>query len=92
MTVDKFLEKREQAQLEEAKELAINYKNKFKKNPPIEIFHEYFMLFTKNIEENEIFNKKANLCGNRKDTIKFIEKNKPLFDNYEEFLKYCLEN
>lgn len=93
MSIDQFYDKRKELQLKEAKDLALAYYDRFGKKPDKEVFHEYFMLFANNqdIVSCDIFNNKMNLCGNREDSFKYISNNKPIFDNYEEFLKYCFD-
>ena len=93
MSIDQFYDKRKELQLKEAKDLALAYYDRFGKKPDKEVFHEYFMLFANNqdIVSCDIFNNKMNLCGNREDSFRYISNNKPIFDNYEEFLKYCFD-
>ena len=45
MTIEEYYNKREKLQFEEAKEMALIYKERFGKEPPKEVFNEYFMLF-----------------------------------------------
>ena len=93
MSIDQFYDKRKELQLKEAKDLALAYYDRFGKKPDKEVFHEYFMLFANNqdIVSCDIFNNKMNLCGNREDSFRYISNNKPIFDNYEGFLKYCFD-
>lgn len=83
-TIEEYREKILEKQLEDAKKIYTEYKRRFGIIPPIEIFHEYFYLFTKN-DENliELFEAKV-----REEKIEF-KNEKPLFENYEEFCKYC---
>ena len=78
-------------QISEAKTLATTYYERFKKMPPKEIFHEYFMLFENDIPENETFNKKMHLCGNFEDSCNYMKSNTPKFRNYDEFLNFCFD-
>ena len=93
MSLDAFCEKREKAQLSEAKELAVRYFEKYKKLPPKEIFREYFMLFEDedSVRESKLFSSYLELCQNYDESIRFMEINKRRFESYEAFLKYCLK-
>lgn len=93
MSVEEFYKKRKEAQLKEAKELAIRYFKRFGNKPPKEIFHEYFMLFTdkESIRECAIFNEKISLCGNTDVSVMWLNNNSPVFKNFDEFLSYCLD-
>lgn len=83
-TIEDYKKKVTEKQLEDAKNIYTEYKSRYSIIPPIEIFHEYFYLFTKN-DENliELFEAKV-----REEKIEF-KNEKPLFENYEEFCKYC---
>ncbi len=93
MSIDEFYEKRADRQFEEAKILAVHYKNKFKKNPPKEIFSEYFMLFCS--KEDAVntpeFIAQMKTNDNFDKTLDYMENNKPLFESFEAFLKACFE-
>lgn len=93
MSLDAFCEKREKAQLSEAKELAVRYFEKYKKLPPKEIFREYFMLFEDedSVRESKLFSSYLELCQNYDESIRFMKINKRRFESYEAFLKYCLK-
>lgn len=94
MSIEEFCDKRFNVQIKEAKELAIRYYQRFGKKPGLEIFHEYFMLFTteKDIYKNSTFNLKINLCGNRRESIKYMQEHIPRFQNYNEFMRYCFND
>lgn len=93
MDIDTFYAKRLEAQAEEAKELARRYYQRFGKKPEKEIFHEYFMLFSKEqaILNNIVFNRKMNLVDNREQSFEYIKKNTPKFQDYDEFMRYCFD-
>lgn len=88
-----FFEKRKLLQLQEAKEMAQAYVKRYGKRPEPEIFHEYFMLFcdAKSIKNNATFRNKIELCGNADQSFKYMSINSPMFDNYDAFLEYCLD-
>lgn len=94
MTIDEFYEKRASRQFDEAKKLALRYKNKFGKNPPKEIFSEYFMLFCSSEEAVEVpvFMSQMRTNDNLDKTIDYMENNEPLFKSYEDFLTACFED
>lgn len=91
--LDVFLKKRTDAQIHEAKELAVSYAQRYGTMPPPEVFREYFMLF----ENYESASKKTwcldvcELCGNSDETAAYMKAHKPPFENYETFLKFCFD-
>lgn len=92
MSIEAFFQKREARQFAEAKTLAIQYQQRFGKIPPREIFTEYFMLFS-NVDEaknNAAFRKKMELLGNYDACLAYMDEHKPMFPDYETFLKNCL--
>lgn len=91
MTIEQFYNKRKELQLKEAKELALAYYDRFGKKPGKEIFHEYFMLFSdcQDVLSCDVFNNMMNLCGNRDDSMVYLNSNKAMFVDFEEFLNYC---
>lgn len=92
--LDTFWEKRKNAQLHEAKELAVQYYQRYGKMPPEEIFYEYFMLFAdkQSALDREWCTKMMQLCGNYEESVASLETRTPYFKNYEEFLNYCFAN
>ena len=54
-----YYEKRERAQFNEAKKLAVEYFDRYGKRPGKEVFHEYFMLFetADEAQKNDVFRK-----------------------------------
>lgn len=91
--LDVFLKKRMDAQLGEAKVLAKTYLERYGVVPPPEVFREYFMLF----EDYESTSTKrwckevCELCGNGAETVAYMKAHKRPFENFEAFLKYCLD-
>ena len=92
--IESFYKKRKAAQLQEAKELARTYVERYGRKPKPEVFHEYFMLFCddKEIQRNVAFSKKIELCGNAEQSLNYMSSNSPLFNSYEEFINYCLKD
>lgn len=93
MSIEDFYAKRLKMQVEEAKELALRYYEKFKRKPNVEVFHEYFMLFTneEDIQHNQVFKEKIKLCGNPNDAPIYLKAHPPIFNGYEEFLSHCFD-
>ena len=91
MSIQQYYEKRQACQVEEAKTLARQYQQRFGKKPPVEIFHEYFMLFMTRREAEKIpqFQKQMALLGNLEETVAYMDAHAPIFDGYEAFLKEC---
>lgn len=91
MSIEEYAEKRQNKQYEEAKALAVYYKGKFKKEPPIEIFPEYFTLFCTVEQAQKIprFLSQLKTGGNYNDAIAYINNHPPMFKNYTEFLDNC---
>lgn len=93
MNLSEYLDKRNKCQVQEAVNLAREYYKRYGRKPNKEVFSEYFMIFeTKDsATKNEVFKKKIQLGGSEKTTTEFLEKNKTLFEDYEDFMKYCFE-
>ena len=93
MSIDEYADKREKKQFDEAKKLAIAYRRRFLSDPPQELFREDFMLFctAKEAENVPKFRSQMANCGNYEETVCYMNRHKPLFDSYEEFLKKCYE-
>lgn len=91
MTVKQFYEKRLNAQIIEAKQLALGYYERFGKIPAQEKFHEYFTLFSdvETISKNKIFSDKLSLCNNRQQSIEVLNTIRAPFKNYRDFIQYC---
>ena len=89
--LDDYLEKRRQAQLEEAVELAVEYKKRYNRPPPEEVFHEFFMLFetVDSAKKKPWCHNKMKNCGNYEASVQFLANNKPLFKSFDAFLEHC---
>ena len=94
MTIDEYYAKREEKQFEEAKALAVFYRNKFLKEPEIEVFSEYFMLFYTSQQALKIpeFVSQMKINDNFEQTLDYMKNHKPMFDSFEAFLKACFED
>lgn len=93
MSLEEYYSKRESKQFEEAKEMALIYREKFGKEPPMEVFFEYFMLFSTPQQASKIpeFRSRMETCSNYEESVAYMKNNKPMFGSYEDFLKKCYE-
>lgn len=91
MALDEYLAKRERCQFEEAKKMALVYKERFGTEPKQEIFSEYFMLFCRSDDAEKIPSFKAQMetGANYQETVQYMNTHKPMFDSYEAFLAEC---
>ncbi len=92
MSLEEYYEKRKNKQLEEACQLVKEYYTQYHKYPKKELLREFFWLFEKREEKicNE-YEKVIQLEGNEKKSWNKFKETKPLFNGYEEFLKYVKE-
>ncbi|MBR5773389.1 MAG: acyltransferase [Clostridia bacterium] len=93
ISVEEYVLKREQRQLDEAKKLALCYREKYSCNPPKEIFMEYFMLFCTAQEAADVpkFRSRMASGGNYDEAVAYMNSRKPMFASFEEFLQKCYE-
>lgn len=92
-SLDEFINKRRNLQLNEARILAKEYRKKYLANPPIEVFSEYFMLFTdfEQASKNKKFLSQLKVGGTYYESMNFYENKHPHFNGYDDFIKYCYE-
>lgn len=90
MTVEEYRKKRIDAQLKEAEALYRCYVKRIGKEPPIEVFDEFFWLFQKREEGSltEGQKSKMHLVGTYEKSMELYVQSTPMFDGYEEFLKH----
>ena len=93
MSMEEYAAKRIQKQFEEAKALAIAYREKFSDPPSKEIFREYFMLFLTSEEAADIpdFRFQMGTGGNYDETLVYMNSTPPMFNSFEDFLGKCYE-
>lgn len=93
MSLEEYCRKREALQFEEAKDIAIRYKERLRKEPPKEIFSEYFMLFATREEAQKVpaFRAQMGRMENYDATVGYMDTHPPLFPDYEAFLKGCYQ-
>lgn len=93
MTIEEYLRKRENAQFEEAKNMARIYRDKFSSPPTQEVFREYFMLFSSVDEAMQIpdFRFQMGTCNNLAESELYMREHEPMFESYEAFLNACYQ-
>lgn len=89
MTLDEYYNKRLSKQLGEATDYVRSYRARFQKDPELSQLDEYFFLFfnPNDHEQMNIYSTKLHLLGNYEETISKARNSKPLFLNYEDFLR-----
>lgn len=89
MSLEEYKNKREKEQLKEATDLIIEYKKYYGRYPKKEILREFFWLFEpRNEELCDTFKKVNELSENYEISTKIFKSTKPIFNGYEEFIKY----
>lgn len=91
MSLAEFTQKRTLRQFEEAKRFALRYKERFGKEPPAEVFTEYFMLFSDCDEAHKTpkFVSQLKTGGNYEEAVEYMNSNPRMFDTYSDFLDAC---
>lgn len=88
MPIEEYFEKRKKAQLAEAFEVYEMYVDKFGKEPPQEIFDEFFWLFHKRDEQlPEAFSRQMKWHGRYEQTFENLIHTPPQYDGYDKFLE-----
>ncbi len=91
MTLDEFYEKRKSRQLEEARELALAYYNRYGKYPTEDVFKEYFMLFetADSATKQPLFKAQMETGDCYEETVEYMKLHPRSFASFREFLEYC---
>lgn len=94
MTIEEFYNKRKGMQFEEARDIAIQYKQAFGVEPDKTVFNEYFMLFTSEEEATQVpvFKKQMKTSMNYDECAAYMRSREPMFSSYEAFLKECYKD
>jgi len=94
MTIGEYYQKRKALQFQEAKLMALQYRDRFGTMPPREIFSEHFMLFATRHEasENKVFRAKMELLEGYEESVAYMDQNLPQFPDYEAFLRACYQD
>lgn len=91
MSIEEFFEKRLARQFPEARTIARRYRDRFGKEPPKEIFNEYFMLFTTAEEAAGVdaFRAQMGRMDGFETCVSYMNGRTPRFPDYEAFLEAC---
>ncbi len=88
MSLEEYHQKRQQAQLSEARELVTAYRQRYGKEPDEQALSEFFWLFTKDASNlPECWQEKMELVGNFQDSAKTMEHREPPYNSMEDFLR-----
>ena len=88
MSLEEYHQKRQQAQLSEARELVTAYRQRYGKEPDEQALSEFFWLFTKDASNlPECWQEKMELVGNFQDSAKAMEHREPPYNSMEDFLR-----
>lgn len=94
-SIEEYYEKRKKRQLDEALAVYAAYKERFGKVPPIEVFREYFYLFTTNPDTLcEALRRKLDDKGNPEECVEWLKRRgeDAPFGSYGEFCEYAEEH
>lgn len=87
MTIDEYYEKRKASAVGEARAIYDGYVDRYKKEPDVDIFNEYFWLFTNNESElTENCRNQMKNCGNEKESYELFKNHKPEFDGFSDMI------
>ncbi len=87
MNLDDYYKKRQEQQLKEATECAIEYYKRYNCWPKKEIFREFFWLF-ENQKLNSVFHEVMLLEGNEELSYRIFNQKQRVFNGYDEFIDY----
>ena len=88
MSLEEYRQKRQQAQLSEARELVTAYRQRYGKEPDEQALSEFFWLFTKDASNlPKCWQEKMELVGNFQDSAKAMESRNPPYGSMEDFLR-----
>lgn len=89
-SLEEYYERRKTKQIGEAYAIYRLYKERFSVVPLVEIFHEYFYLFTACSEELcSRFRQKLDDHENAYECMRWIDEHEPAFANYEDFCEFA---
>jgi serine acetyltransferase len=87
-SIEEYYQKCKAAQISQAKCVYDNYVKAYQKDPPQEIFSEFFWLFQRRDESLiPAFEKQMKNIGNYDDSMAWFKSTKPAFDGYEDFIE-----
>ena len=88
-SIEDYIQKRTDNQLAEAVDIFKQYWLRFGRKPDSAVFHEYFYLFSSDRQLIDIYKNKMTENGNYKECLNYLQKHKPMFENYEQFCEYA---
>lgn len=90
-TMEEYIHRRKAQQFPEAREIALRYRERMGKIPPMEIFDNYFQLFAtrEEAEKNPVFRAQMLRMDSLAETQAYMDANLPMFSSYEAFLDAC---
>lgn len=92
-SLEEYHEKRQKAQLNEAKELVKEYYVTYGKTPEKSMLSEFFWLFEKREKINEpSFISQMHNMNNFEKSMDMFLSTEPMFNGYDEFIEYCLKD
>lgn len=93
LPIEAYYEKRQKAQVSEAFEIYARYVKRFGKEPPQEIFDEFFWLFHNRKETlPSVFARQMSWHDRYEQNLDNLTKTPPVFDGYEKFLEAARAN
>lgn len=92
MDINEYYKKRLDAQVSEAKNLALDYFYRYKTLPKKEIFYEYFFLFESNLNLPDKFIEQMELGGTKNESFNHIITGNNVFNNFDSFLDYVFKD
>ena len=88
MSLEEYRQKRQQAQLSEARELVTAYRQRYGKEPDEQALSEFFWLFTKDTSNlPQCWQEKMELVGNFQDSVEAMGRREPPYGSMEDFLR-----
>ena len=88
-SIEEYFQKRKKEQMREAECIYREYVTCYGKEPPPDIFHEFFWLFhPRNEELLPEFRRQMETLGNYDYAMEVFKKTTPIFSGYEAFLQY----
>lgn len=94
-SVDDYVKRQRSHQAYEAKQMAIEYKKVYHRNPPIDEFAEFFWLFDKRSEgkfSSNRFDEMMKINGNQLLSERLYDTTNRQFEDYKSFLDWCYQD
>lgn len=92
-SLEAYIDKRRNLQLNEVVSLVREYERTYGKRPPKKLLREFFWLFEpRNTQLNETFQKVFQLDNNTERSWQAFAQSEPMFSGYEALLEYVESN